>query len=541
RALSRSPRDAAVLADLRSWAGSLRAYGMSSVAANVGGERWQLDGRPAQAKLQVPLRGAHRGWLLWSNGYVLRRTLPVRDAGGLVGLLTTEQSLDLLTGMNSAVGGLGETGEIAVCSGNAIRIHCFPMRNRPLPFSNDRVVSGQPLPMDFALRGRTGSTTALDYRRQRVLAAYGPVGDTGLGLVVKRDIADLYAPVRQQFQRIVIFLFGLLLLGMWILRRRLRPLLRALEESRTHARASSARFEAAVESNLDAFFILEPMRDAAGDIEDLRYVLLNARAERMLGRPRAQIIGHGMCELFPERRSDGTLARYVLAFQTGEPVKEERSAIADTGQTRWYHLQGVKFGNSLGVTVRDITRAREAVEQARHLAIHDPLTGLANRRGFALALEAAIAEAGTRGHVVAVALLDLDEFKPINDSLGHAAGDQVLQHVASRLREAVRPTDSVARLGGDEFALVLTALANPGAAEIVARKVIAQVARPMHVEGHGLKVTASMGISVYPLDGSDAMLLLAAADAAMYRAKRAGRNQYAMHTNEPAPHDPGAR
>jgi diguanylate cyclase (GGDEF)-like protein/PAS domain S-box-containing protein len=283
------------------------------------------------------------------------------------------------------------------------------------------------------------------------------------------------------------------------------------------------------------------MRDAAGNILDLRFVLLNARAERMLGKPRAQIVGHGLCELFPELQSDGMLARYVLAFQTGEPVMEERSAIAHTGQTRWYHLQGVKLGDGLGVTVRDITRARQAADQAHHQAIHDPLTGLANRRGFAIALAAAIADAGKSGHVVAVALLDLDEFKPINDSLGHAAGDQVLQHVATRLREAVRPTDSVARLGGDEFALVLAALSNPGTAEVVARKVIAQIAGPMRVEGHHLVVTASMGISVYPLDGTDATLLLAAADAAMYRAKRAGRNGYAIHTTEPAPHDPGAR
>lgn len=104
----------------------------------------------------------------------------------------------------------------------------------------------------------------------------------------------------------------------------------------------------------------------------------------------------------------------------------------------------------------------------------------------------------------------------------------------------MRPTDSVARLGGDEFALVLAALAYPGAAEVVARKVIAQMARPMRVEGLDLVVTASIGISVYPKDGSDAAVLLAAADAAMYRAKRAGRNGYAIHITEPAIHDPGA-
>ena len=540
RALSQAPNNAAALSALRVWAVSLRAYGISSVGADVGSQHWQLDGLPTQPAMEVTLHGKFPGWLLWRNGYVLRRTLPVRDAAGFVGTLTTEQRLDVLTEMTSATDGLGDSGETAVCSGDATELHCFPLRTRVQPFNIDRIIAGQPLPMDFALRGRSGSTTALDYRQHRVLAAYGPIGDTGLGLVVKRDIADIYTPIRQQFQRIVIFLFGLLLLGMWVLRRRLRPLLHALEDSRTLARTSSARFEAAVESNLDAFFILEPMRDAAGDIQDMRYVLLNARAERTLGRSRAEVIGHGMCELFPERRSDGMLARYILAIQTGEPVVEERSAVASTGQTRWYHLQAVKLGDGLGVTVRDITRARQASEQAHHQALHDPLTGLANRAGFALSLAAAIADAKKGGDVVAVALLDLDEFKPINDSLGHAAGDQVLQHVAARLRDSVRQGDSIARLGGDEFALVLPKLDYPAGAEVVARKVIAQIAKPMRVEGRDLAVTASIGISVYTKDGSDAASLLRAADAAMYRAKRAGRNGYAIYRTDPGHLDPGA-
>lgn len=529
RSLGQTTQAAGAVEELRAWAAGLQSYGVASVGVDVNGRHWLLAGVPARPTMQIALRGKYPGWLLWQDGYILRRTLPVHDGAGLVGTLTTDQPLDILTSVNRSVVGLGDTGETAVCSGDPVQVHCFPLRSRPRPFSTKRVVAGRPIPMDFALRGLSGSTIALDYRRRRVVAAYGPIGDTGLGLVVKRDIADVYAPIRHQFERIVVLLLAMIAAGMWILRRRLKPLLRALEESRTQACASSARFQAAVESNLDAFFILEPARGQDGEIIDLRYVLLNARAERTLGRSRDEVIGRGLCELFPERRADGMLARYAHAIDTGQPLVEELSAVSRTGQTRWYQLQAVKLGEGVGVTVRDITLARQASEQARHQASHDPLTGLANRAGFAQSAAAAIAEAEKGGYSIALALLDLDEFKPINDSLGHAAGDQVLQQVAARLRDGVRPSDTIARLGGDEFVLVLPKLDYPEGAEVVARKVIAQVASPMRVEGRDLVVTVSVGVSMYPQDGLDAAALLKAADAAMYRAKRAGRNRYAIH------------
>ena len=529
RALALAPKDPVTLRALRAWASPLRANGFSSVSAEVDGRRWQLDGAPQKPTLTVQLHGRDPGLLLWEDGYVLRRALPVRDAAGVAGTLTTEQPLQALNATGAATNRLGETGEMGVCGANGASMNCFPLRSRPNPYNVARVVAGQPLPMDYALRGNTGSVIAFDYRQHRVLAAYGPIGATGLGLVVKRDIAEIYAPIRRQFQRIVLYLAALLLFGLWVMRRRLQPLLRALEESRAQARTNSARFEAAVESNLDAFFILECMRDSTAAVHDLRYVLLNARAERTLGRPRAEVIGHGMCELFPERRTDGMLATYLRAIETGESIVEERSAVAHNGQTHWYSLQAVKLGDGLGVTVRDITRGKHAAEQIRHQALHDPLTGLANRAGFELALAAAIAEAQQHNHVAAVVLLDLDDFKPINDSLGHAAGDKVLQEMATRLRDCMRPSDSVARLGGDEFVLVLPNISYPDGAEVVARKLIAQIARPMQVDGQAVAVTASIGISACPNDGLDAAHLLKCADTAMYRSKRAERNTYAIY------------
>ena len=532
RALLQAPQDPATLDALRAWAAPLDADGYSSLSVVADGRRWQLLGTPLQPALAVALRGDSPGWLLWKSGFVLRTALQVRDAAGKIGPLIAEQPLPALTAMVATTNRIGESEEMAICGADTVTLHCFPMRSHPSPFKVARVVAGQPLPMDYAIRGNTGANILFDYRQRRVLAAYGPIGDTGLGLVVKRDTAEIFAPIRQQFQRIVIFLGVLVAFGLWLMRRRLRPLLQALEGSRTQARASSARFEAAVEGNLDAFFILECIRDPAGEIFDLQYVLLNARAERILGRLRAETVGHSICEIFPEYRSNGMLATYLRVLETGEPLIEERSAVANNGQTRWYHLQAVKLGDGLGVTVRDITTARHAADRIRHQAMHDPLTGLANRAGFELALAGAIADAQQRGHEVALALLDLDDFKPINDNLGHAAGDHVLQEVAIRLRDCMRPTDTLARLGGDEFVLVLPIISYPDGAEVVARKLIAQIARPMRVDGHAVTVTASVGISASPHDSLDPVLLLKYADAAMYRAKKAGRNGYALYADE---------
>ena len=394
---------------------------------------------------------------------LLRRQLPLHDSQGVAGTLITEQRLAAIDDEAAAVDRVGQTSEMVVCEAiDRARMHCFPQRFRHQPYIVNRVIDGQPLPMGHALRGEVGTVVALDYRRQRVLAAFSPIGGTGLGIVVKRDIAEIYAPIRQQFQRIAAFLAGLFIARLWLLRRRLRPLLRALEETRAQARA-------AVESHLDAFFIVECVRDAEGTATGLRSVLLNGRAARTLRLSRNEVIGRGMCELFPELRSNGMLATY---------------------------LQAVKLGDGLGVSIRDITRARADAEATRHQALHDPLTQLPNRAGFELAVMKALAEAELDGSVTALVLLDLDGFKQVNDSEGHAARDKLLQEVALRLRDCLRPTDTVARLGGDEFVAVLTRCNYPDGARAVASKILREVARPVALGSATVQVTGSIGASV---------------------------------------------
>ncbi len=526
RALARSPVHASTPEAVQAWAAHLAAIGFSSVTAEVAGRRWQLQGTPATPSLSLPLKGSTRGRLLWQDGYLLQVSEPVRDAEGWVGVLVTEQRLDSLTALGQAGNRLGQTGELGVCGPVATGMSCFPLRSRPRPFDLPLLVAGQPLPLARALRGETGSIIAFDFRHQRVLAAYGPIGGTGLGMVVKRDVTELYAPIRVQLQRIVVFLVALLLFGQWLMRRRLRPLLHAMETSRAQALADGARFQAAVESHLDAFIIMDAMRDPLGRIVDFRCVLTNGPAEFALNRPRAELLGKDMCDLFPEMRDNGLLENYARVVESGEPMIEERASVVR--KDRWYQVQAVRLNDGVALTIRDVTAAREAVERIQHQAMHDPLTGLANRASFELELATALAEARVRGHTTALLLLDLDDFKQINDSLGHAAGDQLLQEVARRLSACVRPSDLVVRLGGDEFVLLLPKVSYPDGVEIVARKLVADVRRPMNLDGHAVQVTASLGISACPHDGCEPTILLKRADVAMYQAKNAGRNRYML-------------
>ncbi|HYW08388.1 MAG TPA: EAL domain-containing protein, partial [Longimicrobium sp.] len=175
-------------------------------------------------------------------------------------------------------------------------------------------------------------------------------------------------------------------------------------------------------------------------------------------------------------------------------------------------------------------RAVSSAERAEHLAYHDALTGLPNRRLLLDRLGVMLARAGRDGEYVGVLFLDLDRFKVINDSLGHSAGDRLLQEAGSRIRAAVREGDTVARIGGDEFVLLLPGLTAPADVQRVAFKVTDAVRAPFVLDGDELFVTTSTGAAVAPDDGGDAETLLKHADIAMYRAKDAGGDGFHFFT-----------
>jgi len=180
-------------------------------------------------------------------------------------------------------------------------------------------------------------------------------------------------------------------------------------------------------------------------------------------------------------------------------------------------------------TVIDITERKRAEEQVRHLAFHDVLTGLPNRLLFNDRLSIALAQARRGGEKLVTLFLDLDRFKVINDSLGHAAGDELLRRVAIRLQAGVRAGDTVARLGGDEFIILLTRISSEEAAGKVAAKFLHRVRDPFTVEERNVFITTSVGVSIYPNDGLDPETLIQNADIALYRAKEEGRDNYQLY------------
>jgi diguanylate cyclase (GGDEF)-like protein/PAS domain S-box-containing protein len=179
---------------------------------------------------------------------------------------------------------------------------------------------------------------------------------------------------------------------------------------------------------------------------------------------------------------------------------------------------------------KDITDRIVAEERIQYLAYHDGLTTLPNRASFSQILNHGINHAHRYNKGMAVLFIDLDRFKNINDTLGHEAGDALLQEVGKRLKHSVRQSDTVARLGGDEFVILLEELSEPGRVATVAGKILSAIIKPFQMLGQEFRVTASIGISIYPEDGQDEQTLMKKADIAMYHAKEEGKNNFQFHS-----------
>ena len=223
---------------------------------------------------------------------------------------------------------------------------------------------------------------------------------------------------------------------------------------------------------------------------------------------------------------DGYIPVLVITAQPGHEQRALQAGAKDfvSKPYEWAEVL-MRVHNLLEVRLlyKQIEHHNEVLES---LALHDQLTGLANRRLLTDRMSMAMAHARRNESAMAVVYLDLDGFKQLNDRLGHGAGDMLLKMVASRLVKTVRQEDTVARLGGDEFVLVLWHLAEPGYAATVARKVIEALSQPFDIEGNAVSITTSAGVGIYPVHGEDADTLTKSADLALYEAKRAGKNLY---------------
>jgi diguanylate cyclase (GGDEF)-like protein len=186
-------------------------------------------------------------------------------------------------------------------------------------------------------------------------------------------------------------------------------------------------------------------------------------------------------------------------------------------------------------TFTDITERKKAEARIAEMATHDDLTGLANRSLFRERVEQALGRAQRYGEPFALLMLDLDRFKPINDTLGHPVGDDVLKEIARRLRQCVRETDTVARLGGDEFAILQAQAMTEEEVGHLARRILQAIAEKLDIKGHRIEIGTTIGAAFAPRDAADHDQLIAKADQALYEGKKSGRNCYCFAGSAPAP------
>ncbi len=266
-------------------------------------------------------------------------------------------------------------------------------------------------------------------------------------------------------------------------------------------------------------------------------VALNAGADRFISRPApAAAFLEVLREACGMSRAPGK-----SAAPSAEPevLKEYSEKLVTKLKEKSQELETVRVRLTEGNA--DLRRAKEALEkdvseskrheeEVKHLAFHDPLTGLPNRLLFSDRLAMALSQARRHRKKLATFFMDIDNFKVINDTLGHTVGDKLLLLVTERLRTCVREEDTLARFGGDEFILLVTGIASEHDVATVSQKILETIRAPFLLDGREVSITISVGASVFPVDGPDPDLLVRNADAAMYRAKQQGRNRYQLFT-----------
>ncbi|MCW8889051.1 MAG: EAL domain-containing protein, partial [Sedimenticola sp.] len=300
--------------------------------------------------------------------------------------------------------------------------------------------------------------------------------------------------------------------------------------TRTRQTEERLRLAASVFENTDEGVIIT---DNSGTILDV-----NRAFTEIMGYSRNEVIGRNP-RLFKSGRHDETFYRdlwhslITIGSWRGEMWNRRKSGELFP---EWQTISSVKDNNgklSHYVSVfSDITQIKNSQEQLEHLGHHDALTDLPNRLLLNERMEQAIKHAERHDTQLALIFLDLDNFKHINDSLGHPVGDQLLQNVAHKLQQTVRQDDTVARIGGDEFVLLLEDIGKAENAGVAAQKLMEAFDEPFQLQAQTIRITASMGICICPQDGTDPATLLRNADSAMYRAKEEGRNTYQFYTEQ---------
>ena len=300
-----------------------------------------------------------------------------------------------------------------------------------------------------------------------------------------------------------------------------------MEES---LRQSEERYRSIIEQMEDGYFEL----DLAGN-----FTFVNDAECRNLGYSRRELIGMNRRQYADEKNAVALFNLFNEVYKTGTPVKSyDLELVRKDGKKAFHAISASLIKGADGKPVgfrgiaRDVSERKSQEEQIKYLATHDGLTELPNRLMFNQLLSHAVQGAKRYRKQFAVMFIDLDGFKVVNDTLGHDAGDRLLREIAVRFKHTLRAVDVAARLGGDEFVVMMEDIAAPEQAAVLAQRILEATGKPFGLASGECRVTASIGICVYPENGDDEQTLMKNADAAMYRAKEEGKNNFQFYSTD---------
>ncbi|HTD04116.1 bifunctional diguanylate cyclase/phosphodiesterase [Undibacterium sp.] len=289
-------------------------------------------------------------------------------------------------------------------------------------------------------------------------------------------------------------------------------------------------YHLAIDGAREGFYMLRTMYGRQHEIEDFFIEDCNGRGAALVGSSKEELIGSRLLQNYSGTFAQQVLSIFRKAMETG--FHEDVFRVSPDSQicAKWIHRRLVRSGTGLAMTLRDISEAKEQEQLLSDLANMDALTSLPNRYWLMNFLPLAIQRVKDNGSQLALLFVDLDDFKVVNDTMGHLAGDLLLQAAALRLKSLIRASDHVVRLGGDEFTVVLEQINTTEDASHISQLIISAMSEPFALtDGHVHQVHASIGISMFPRDGEDAGMLLQHADQAMYAAKKNGKGRYRFY------------
>ncbi|MDR3476454.1 MAG: diguanylate cyclase [Gammaproteobacteria bacterium] len=521
--------------------------------------------------------------LFWRNGFWIKLDLPISSKNqSVIGYFSGELPLSYIDKLFHDYSGLGATGEIGLCYSNKENsAACFPTRQKLVPFNVTLAGQGKTLPMTYALAGKKGSLTAFDYLGKSVIAAYGPINDTGLGMVVKIQTSEIYQPLHNELILNSIIAFALGLLGLLIIRWQITPLVHKVVSSEKETHHANKKLESMIIklnhknqeisllrdlseslqsclSMTEAFPIIQELgRKILPDVSAVLYLIHASRnyleSELSWGNPKLtkKIMKPEDC--WALRRGvtyqvnnamHGVNCPHLIGvedksfFYTCIPLFAQSDVLGLlyiekplkppllTNETEEDDFVASALGEQIALGLSNI-RLREILKTQ---SISDPLSGLYNRRYLEETFSREIRRAKSNKTEISVLMIDIDHFKQFNDQWGHDAGDIIIREFGELLHGFVHAGDMACRYGGEEFIVVLPETSSEKADNRAA--VLHQLVSQLNLYyGSSLlsKFTISIGIATYPKHGLTIQEIITSADLALYKAKMQGRDMTVVY------------